>query len=117
AAKDMKKREKLDARNHLDGRVYHTEKTLAEHGGSLDATTKASIESALAEAKKALELQDAEPIRQATEELGRVSHKLAEAMYSKASQPGGDGTAGGAQPASNKPKDHVVEAEFQEVKE
>jgi len=121
AADDKKKRETVDARNQLDGLVYQTEKTLAEHGGSLDATTKGSIETALAEAKKALELQDAEPIRKATEELGRVSHKLAEAMYSKASQPGGDGGAqggptGGEQPES-KPKDDVVEAEFEEVKE
>ena len=42
-------------------------------------------------------------------------------MYSKASQPGGDGGAqggpmGGEQPES-KPKDDVVEAEFEEVKE
>ena len=125
AADDKKKRETVDARNQLDGLVYQTEKTLAEHGASLDATTRASIESALAEAKKTLELQDAEPIRKATEELGRVSHKLAEAMYSKASQPGGDGGAqggpqggptGGEQPDS-KPKDDVVEAEFEEVKE
>ena len=28
----------VDARNQLDGLVYQTEKTLAEHGGSLDAT-------------------------------------------------------------------------------
>src|SRR5262249_20949960 len=124
AADDKKKREAVDARNQLDGLVYQTEKTLAEHGASLDATTKGSIETALAEAKKALELTAAEPIRKATEELGRVSHKLAEAMYSKASQPGGDGGAqggpqgpmGGEQPDS-KPKDDVVEAEFEEVKE
>src|SRR5215831_5177048 len=51
----------------------------AEHGASLDATRKGSIKRALAEAKKSLELQDAGPIRKATEELGRDSHKLAEA--------------------------------------
>src|SRR5215470_14445869 len=95
AAEDKKKRETVDARNQLDGLVYQTEKTLVEHGASLDADTRSHIESALAEARKALELQDAEPIRKATEELGRVSHKLAEAMYSKASQPGGDGGAQG----------------------
>src|SRR4029077_2058775 len=120
AADDKRKREAVDARNPLDGLIYQTEKTLAEHGASLDATTKGSIETALTEAKKALELTDAEQIRKATEELGRVSHKLAEAMYSKASQPVGDGAAlgptGGEQPES-KPKDDVVEAEFEEVKE
>ena len=87
AAEDKKKREAVEARNQLDGLVYQTEKTLAEHGATLDADDHgSSIESALAEAKKALELQDAEPIRKAADDLGRASHKLAEAMYAKASQ-------------------------------
>jgi hypothetical protein len=43
-------------------------------------------------------------------------------MYSKASAPGADGQAGGDGQASSsagesKPKDDVVEAEFEEVKE
>jgi len=122
AAEDRRKRETVDARNQLDGLVYQTEKTLAEHGASLDADTRSSIESALAEAKKALELQDAEPIRKAADELGRASHKLAEAMYSKASKPaGGDGGAaggaGGGPEGKGKEKDDVVEAEYEEVKE
>ena len=120
AADDKKKRETVDARNQLDGLVYQTEKTLAEHGATLDAETRSGIESALAEAKKALELQDADPIRKAADDLGRASHKLAEAMYSKASKPsGGDGEAGpgtGESPGG-KAKDDVVEAEFEEVKE
>jgi len=40
AEDDRKKRELIDARNQLDGLVYQTERTLAEHGGSLDASTK-----------------------------------------------------------------------------
>jgi molecular chaperone DnaK len=120
AADDKKKRETVDARNQLDGLVYQTEKTLAEHGATLDAETRSGIENALAEAKKALELQDAEPIRKAADDLGRASHKLAEAMYSKASKPsGGDGEAGPGTEESpgGKAKDDVVEAEFEEVKE
>jgi molecular chaperone DnaK len=125
ADEDHKKRELVDARNQLDGLVYQTERTLAEHGGGLDATTKGSIESALAEAKKALEAQDVTQIRSATDNLGRASHKLAEAMYSKASQPGGGAGAAGAQPGTDgrtadgaaKDKEDVVEAEFEEVKE
>src|SRR4249919_1990897 len=45
AADDKKRRETVDARNQLDGLVYQTEKTLAEHGAVLDAETKAGIES------------------------------------------------------------------------
>ena len=119
AEEDKKKRELIDARNQLDGLVYQTEKALGEHAATLDAATKGSIESALADAKTALESQDAGRIRSAADVLQRASHKLAEAIYAKASQgektdepPRGDGAAPG-----DKSKDDVVEAEFEEVKE
>ena len=119
ADEDRKKRETVDARNHLDSLIYQTEKTLGEHGGALDATTKGGIESALADAKKALESNDAATLKSAADTLARASHKLAEAMYSKASTGGerpGDG-ATGSDGQEQKPKDDVVEAEFEEVKE
>src|SRR5712691_560232 len=113
AEEDRKKRELVDARNQLDGLVYQTEKTLAEHGGSLDASNKGAVESALADAKQALESQDASRIRSAADALARASHKLAEAMYAKASEgkgpegepPHGDGATG-----DRKDKEDVVEA-------
>jgi molecular chaperone DnaK len=120
ADEDKRKREVVDARNQLDGLVYQTEKTVGEHGGSLDPAVKAGIESALAEAKKALESNDTAQIRSATENLGRASHKLAESMYAKASskggQPGSEPPPGDGAPKDGK-KDDVVEAEFEEVKE
>ncbi len=125
AEDDKRKRETVDARNQLDGLVYQTEKTLGEHGASLDATARGDIEKAIAEGKQALESEDASRMRSAADALSRASHKLAEAMYSKASQQGGqpggtadagaDGTAGGA--GDGKAKEDVVEAEFEEVKE
>jgi molecular chaperone DnaK len=122
AEEDRKKREVIDARNRLDSVVYQTERTLAEHGASLDATAKGSIETALSDAKKALESQDVDQIRSAADALERASHKLAEAMYAKTAQsgqpggaqPGGDGQA---QDGKGKDKEDVVEAEFEEVKE
>src|SRR5947207_1444676 len=120
AEEDKKKRELVDARNQLDGLVYQTEKTLGEQSATLDAATRGNVESALADAKKALESQDTTRIRGATDVLGRASHKLAEALYAKASQAGKSGEApprgDGAAP-EGKGKDDVVEAEFEEVKE
>jgi molecular chaperone DnaK len=121
ADEDRKKRETIDARNNLDGLIYQTEKTLGEHAASLDASAKADVESALADAKKAIETNDAAAIKGAQDTLARASHKLAEAMYSKATKGGdggggGDGQAGASQ-EQQKPKDDVVEAEFEEVKE
>jgi molecular chaperone DnaK len=121
AEDDRKKRELIDARNQLDGLVYQTERTLAEHGASLDASTRGDIESALADAKKALESQDAAQIRSAADALARASHKLAEAMYAKAAKGGGaqqePPPASGDGSGDTAKKEDVVEAEFEEVKE
>jgi len=120
-------REVIDARNQLDGLVYQTEKTLGEHGAALDPQTKAGIESALADAKKALESQDAAQIRASADTLARASHKLAEAMYAKASTgqqgggpqagPGAGAGDGGTAEGQDKGKEDVVEAGPEEVKE
>jgi len=121
AAEDHKRRETADARNQLDSLVYQTEKSLKEHGGDLDAATRSGIEQALEKAKKELEGQDAAAMKQAAEDLSRSSHKLAEAIYAKASQqsgPGaqaGDNAAAGAEEAPS-PKEDVVDADFEEVK-
>ena len=69
---------------------------------------KASIESAIADVKGALESGDAEAINSKSQALAQVAMKLGEAMYA-AQQ--GSGDAGDAQPAD----DGVVDAEFEEV--
>jgi len=120
---DKKKKETVEARNQLDSLVYSTEKSLSEYGSDLDAGVKESIEAALKQAKETLEGQDAEAMRKAAEALSQSSHKLAEAMYAKASQQQAaqqagekaddkDAAAGGA-----KKKDDVVDADFTEVKD
>jgi molecular chaperone DnaK len=122
AAEDHKRRETADAHNQLDSLIYQTEKSLKDHGGDVEAATKTSIEQALEKAKKELESQEPATLKAAAEELSRAAHKLAEAMYAKASQqagsgqgPSGDGAAPGDGPAA-RPKDDAVDADFEEVK-
>jgi len=123
AAEDKKRKETVEARNHLDSVVYSTEKSLAEHGGDLDAGVKENIEAALKKAKEALEGQDAETMRTAAEQLSQSSHKLAEAMYAKASQQqpaqqeAGEQQKDGQSGGDGKKKDDVVDADFTEVKD
>jgi molecular chaperone DnaK len=126
AAEDHKRRETADARNQLDSLVYQTEKSLKEHGGDLDASTRSNIEQALERAKKELEGQDAAAMKSAVEELSKASHKLAEAIYAKASQQqagqgpqpgagaGAGDTTGDGQDRGR--KEDVVDADFEEVK-
>jgi molecular chaperone DnaK len=123
AAEDHKRREIAEARNQLDALVYQTEKSLKEHGADLDAASKSTIEQALERAKKELEGQDPAAMKSAVEQLSQASHKLAEAIYAKASsqqagqKPGGDaGPATGDGKEQQPPRDDVVDADFEEVK-
>ena len=61
AAEDKKRKETVEARNHLDSLVYSTEKSLKEYGADLEAGVKDNIEASLKKAKEALEGQ--EPLR------------------------------------------------------
>jgi molecular chaperone DnaK len=130
AAEDKTRKETVEARNQLDTLIYSTEKSLKEHGADLEAGVKQEIEAALEKAKKTLDNQDAQTLRSAAEELSRSSHKLAEAMYAKASQQQAAQQAA-AQPqepteeqpdsttdeGAQKKKEDVVDADFEEVKD
>ena len=126
AADDKKRRETIEARNQLDSLIYQTEKSLADNGDAVDAASKLHVETAVADAKKVLEDTgaDADRLRNASNELSKASHKLAEAMYAKAAQSqagasSDDGAAGGGTAAGDGEsgrKDDVVDADFEEVK-
>ena len=120
AEEDKNRKAAAEARNQLDSLVYSTEKSLKEYGDDLEDEVKSGIEEALEKAKKALEGDDTAAMQAAAEELNEASHKLAEAMYAKASQQQGpqDPTQQPPPGASDgKPDDNVVDADFEEVKE
>ncbi|HKD44804.1 MAG TPA: molecular chaperone DnaK [Candidatus Angelobacter sp.] len=121
AAEDKSKREEIEARNQLDGMVYNVEKMLKEHGDKIPAEDKSNVESALADAKKAMEGSDAGVMNSARERLTQASHALAEAMY-KSVQPQGApsgapdaGTEAGA--GQQKKDEGVIDAEYVDVDE
>jgi molecular chaperone DnaK len=81
-----------------------------------EAEAKA-VETALDEAKKAVQEGDSDKINAAIDKLTQASHKLAEVMYKS---PAGDGApasgaAPGAEPKADAPADSVVDAEFVDV--
>ena len=121
AEEDKKRKETVEARNHLDSLVYSTEKSLKDYGGELDSAVKAEIETALEKAKKVMESQDTQTVRSAADELSRSSHKLAEAIYAKTSQQQQQQPS--SQPEEGKTtgdgakKEDVVDADFEEVKD
>ena len=80
ADEDRKRREEIEVRNRADSLVYQTEKTLKDYGDKVSGDEKASIEAAITSLKDALTGSDQDKIKAGTEELERVSFKLAEAM-------------------------------------
>jgi molecular chaperone DnaK len=118
AEEDKKRRQLVEARNQADSLIYQTDKTLSELGDKVDDATKANITEHVDALKKAMEGEDSEAIKQASDALMKASHKLAETVYAHtAGGAGPEGAAGGGQQAQQKkPEDDVVEAEFEEVK-
>jgi molecular chaperone DnaK len=120
AEDDKKKRALVDARNHADGLIYATEKSIKELGDKVEVATKTDVESAIASLKTAMESEDTDEIKRLSETLTQASHKLAEAMYQKASQAKeqtGDGAEGSSDQGAGASDDDVVDADFEEVKE
>jgi molecular chaperone DnaK len=119
---DKQKRELAEARNNLDSLIYTTEKSLNEIGDKIDPSEKKAIEEAIENAKKAMESDDISTIKSASDNLTQTSHKLAEAMYAKASQQEGGAQAEAAQGGESSTEakgaeEEVVDADFEEVKD
>ena len=119
---DKKKRELVEARNTADSYIYQTEKTMKELGEKLDASTRSDIETAIQGLKTAMEGEDAAEIKKMSEELMQASHKLAEQVYSQATQgQAGEAGAGGGPEAeagaAGAQDEDVVDADFEEVKD
>jgi molecular chaperone DnaK len=109
---DEEKRSLAEARNGLDSLRYQVEKQVKENGDKIDGGMKAELESALADAKTALDSDDKGKIDAAKEALEAKAHKLAEAVYKTAG--GAEGAAGGPSAGAQQPKgdDDVIDAEF-----
>jgi len=115
AEADRQRREAVEARNQLDALVHSTDKTLKESGDKVPAAEKAEVETALTAARAAMEGQDADAIRDASEKLSQAAMKMGEALYKaeQAAPKPEEGAAGAG--AAGASKDKVVDAEFEEV--
>jgi len=120
ADEDKKKKETIEVKNQADTLVYATEKSLKDYGDKIDAKEKEDIQKKLDEFKKILETEtDAEKIKTAMEDLTKVSHKLAEAIYKDAQakqqqqqQQAQPGKEAGTQQQETKKEEDVVDADY-----
>jgi molecular chaperone DnaK len=112
---DKRRRELVDLRNQTDTLAYSVEKLLKDNRDKVGESDAKAIEEAVAEARKAMEGEDASALRSAMDKLTSLSHKLAESLYKSAPPPGGGPEAGGAGTGQQPPPDggsDVVDAEY-----
>jgi molecular chaperone DnaK len=111
AEEDKVRRDAAEAKNNTESLIHTTERQLAEHGDKVDEATKGEIETALADAKTAVEGGEAEAMKDKGQALAQVAMKLGQAIYEKEQ-------AEAASPGAEAPADDdVVDAEFSEVDE
>lgn len=113
AEEDKKLKEKVEVRNNADSLVYQTEKTLKDMGDKVDSSDRERIEAELKKVKDALEKDDTDAIKSATEDLTKVFYEVSAKLYQQAGAAGGPGDA--AQGGQDAKADNVVDADYKVV--
>ncbi|NIK55834.1 molecular chaperone DnaK [Kribbella shirazensis] len=115
AEEDRKRREAVENRNQAESLVYQTEKFLQENEDKVPDDVKTEVKDGVAELKKALEGDDADAVKAASEKLAQSSQKMGAAMYANAQAAGGstdDGATSEDTTSSSSNDDDVVDAEI-----
>ena len=120
AEEDRKRREEAEIRNQADTLVYSTEKFLAENDDKVPADVKSEVQTAIADLKKAIEGNDIDAIKTASEHAAQVSQKMGTAIYQAAQAAqaaqqaeGSSGASDASDASSETPQDEgVVDAEI-----
>lgn len=105
---DLRRKELIEIKNTADALVHQTEKSLNELKDTLSEDDKTNINNALEVLKATLKNDNAtkEEIESKIKALNDVSHKLAEAMYTKNDK-------GSETQSNNKKDDDVIDAEVE----
>jgi molecular chaperone DnaK len=117
ADEDRKRRELVEEKNKLDTLVYATEKTISELADKVSADLKGSVNTAVEDAKKALESGDADNIKAAYSALEKASHKLSEEAYKASAAQGTAETNEASANGAGAAKEDVVDADYEEVRD
>jgi molecular chaperone DnaK len=112
ADEDKKRRAEADARNTADNLLYQTEKLVKDNADKISDEHKAKLEQTQGQLREAIKADDIQSIRNASDELMRVSQEVGQALYAAgaADQAGQQATGGfaGGQEAGD---DDIVDAE------
>lgn len=108
---DKQRKEMAEARNHAEGLIHSTEKSISEHSDKIEESIKKEIEADIASLKEALKEEKKEEIEEKTAALMKSAMKIGEFM-NKAEQEAAK-TEGAEAYA---PDDKMVDADYEEIK-
>ncbi len=121
AEDDRRRKELIEVRNHADNLIYTAEKALRDMGDKVPADVRTRVEEQVTKTRSVMNSEDAEAIRQATDELGQVIQQIGASAYQQGSPesgvPGGEpsgpddstGPDGSSAPGGD---EDVVDGEF-----
>ncbi len=118
AAEDTQRREQVEARNTADTMAYTAEKTLRDNKDKIPADLNKEVEDKVAAVRSALQGNDVNAIKQATQALSETMQKIGAAIYQQQQQQPPPPPPPGSEPpppGGKGPEEGTVEGEFREV--
>jgi len=114
AQDDARHREEAEVKNKGEQLLYQTEKQLKDLADKVPADVRETTEAALGRLKSALESNDFESIRAATDEVQQSMYRLSELLYQQSSQQYAGATAepDPGHPGSENADSDVIDAEY-----
>lgn len=110
AEEDRKKRELVDLKNTADSFIYTAEKALRDAGDKVSADIKSEVEGKISNLKSSKDGNDAQAIKNASQELSTSLQKIGEVLYKK-----GADTDSSENKKEN--EENIKEADYEEKKD
>ncbi|KPV64913.1 MAG: molecular chaperone DnaK [Candidatus Bathyarchaeota archaeon BA1] len=114
AEQDKRRREEAEVRNNADSLIYTAEKTKKDLAEKLGKEHVERIDKAVAELRETLSGKDVEKIKSKNEELAKVLQEVGTVVYQQAAARRAEQER---TESPSRPKEKVVNAEYEEVKE
>ena len=111
---DEKKKELAEAKNETEQLIFTSEKAVKDLGDKVKDDEKKDIESLVEDAKKALETDDLDKIKEAKDKLSEKAMALSSRVYEEINKAQQEAQANTSESKEDKKEDNVKEAEYEE---
>jgi molecular chaperone DnaK len=119
AAEDARRKEEAETRNTADTLAYTAEKTLRDNKDKIPADLNSEVEGKIAAVRSAVQANDVQAMKSATQSLSEAMQKIGQAVYQKQQPEQQPPPPPGQQPPPPPPGGEggqgTVEGEFREV--